>query len=131
MATAIITRRNEPVATLRVEVARNIWRRARGLMGRQRLAENSGMLFVYPWPRVVRIWMARVPMALDVLFIDRRGRVAQIAAELRPASVQWTCSSTAVSWVLELAAGVAERIGIAVGDRVAVHMDGAAWQPPA
>ncbi len=129
-ATATITRRSEPVATFRVEVARNIWRRARGLMGRQSLAENSGMLFVYPWPRVVRIWMTRVPMALDVLFIDQRGRVAQIVAGLTPSSVQWTSSGMAVSWVLELAAGVSEQIGIAVGDSVAVHMDGTAWQHP-
>lgn len=113
-----------PLAALRVEVAGNRWRRARGLMGRRGLGEDEGLLLAYPRPRVVRVWMAGVPMALDLLFIDAQGRVVRIARSLRPGSLRWTSSGTAVSGVLELVAGTAERTGIAVGDFVAVHRDG-------
>jgi uncharacterized membrane protein (UPF0127 family) len=118
-----ITRGGMSVARFHVELARNIWHRARGLMGRTALPADGGMLFVYPWPRVVRIWMARVPMALDVVFIDERQVVVKVVEALAPRSAHWACSVTPVSRVLELRAGRCARVGIAVGDRISMHAD--------
>lgn len=123
-ATVFITRRGEPVGVLRVELARNIWRRARGLMGRTELAEDAGMLFIYPWRRIVRIWMAGVPIPLDVLFIDEHDRVTRIVARLAPRSVHAISSGAPVRRVLEVGAGVAERLGIEVGDALRLRIDG-------
>jgi uncharacterized membrane protein (UPF0127 family) len=123
MATVVITRRGQGVATLHVEVARTIWRRARGLMGRTGLAADGGMLFAYPWRRKVRIWMAGVPIALDVLFIDDDGKVAKIVTDLLPRSVRGASSDVPVRQVLEIAAGASARAGIAVGDRLQVFLD--------
>ena len=97
-----------------------MWRRARGLMGRKSLAADGGMLFVYPWRRVVRIWMADTPIALDVIFVEPRGTIAKIAADRAPSSLRWTSSEIAVRWVVEVAAGTVARHGIEVGDRVEI-----------
>lgn len=122
-ATVAITRRGRGIVTLHVEVARTLWRRARGLMGRTGLAADGGMLFVYPWRRTVRIWMAGVPIPLDVLFIDDDGKVAKIVTDLAPRSVRGASSDRPVRRVLEVAAGVSARAGIAVGDRLEMRLD--------
>jgi uncharacterized membrane protein (UPF0127 family) len=123
-AKVLVTRRGEPVSALRVELARNVWRRARGLMGRTELAEDAGMLFLYPWRRIVRIWMAGVPIPLDVLFIDEHDRVTSIVAKLPPHSVQAISSGVPVQRVLEVGAGQAERLGIEIGDAIRFRIDG-------
>lgn len=122
-ATVVITRQGQTVATFGVELAQNPWRRARGLMGRTSLPKGGGMLFVYPWPRTVRIWMARVPIALDVLFVDEHDTVTKIATALVPRSLGIVGSDGPVKRVVEVAAGALTRAGIAVGDRVCQRMD--------
>lgn len=92
-------------------------------MGRTRLPENGGMLFVYPWPRKVCIWMARVPIALDVLFVDEHDTVTKIAAGLTPRSLRIVGSDAPVKRVFEVAAGALARAGIAVGDQLCLRMD--------
>jgi len=129
-ATVVITRRGQEVAVLHAEVARNIWRRARGLMGRNRLADDGGMLFVYPWRRTVRIWMAGVAMSLDVLFIDGGGKVVKIVTNLPPGSARSVSSGRSVRRVLEVAAGMSARAGIDVGDYVEMRPDDPNRRPP-
>jgi uncharacterized membrane protein (UPF0127 family) len=90
------------------------------LKGRKSLAADGGMLFVYPWQRVVRIWMADTPIPLDVMFVEPGGKIVKIAAGLAPSSLRWTSSEVAVRWVVEVAAGTAARHGIEVGDRVEI-----------
>jgi hypothetical protein len=117
-ATINVSRDDRPVAEMHVEVAASPWRRARGLMGRKSLAADGGMIFVLPWRRIARIWMAGTPIPLDVLFVEPGGTIMKIAPDREPHSLKWTSSETAVRWVLELAGGTAARLGIRVGDRV-------------
>lgn len=119
-ATVNFCRDGSVLASLDAEVAGNPWRRAHGLMGRRFLADAEGMLFVYPSPRVVRIWMAGMRLTIDVLFIDSAGRVAKVVPRLTPSARQLACSDEPVSQVLEGASGLADRLGIRVGDSVLV-----------
>lgn len=119
-ATVNFRRGSSHLASVDAEVAGNLWRRAHGLMGRRFLADGEGMLLVYPSPRVVRVWMAGMRLAIDVLFIDGAGRVVKIVPRLRPSATQLACSGGPVSQVLETAAGLADRLGIRVGDGVLV-----------
>lgn len=106
------------LASLSLELANTIPRRARGLMGRAALEGRDGMLFVYPWPRIVRIWMAGTHIPLDAMFVDRSGLIVKVVADLQPHCKKWVFSEKPVKWVLELAAGRAAKLGVAVGDRV-------------
>ena len=114
---AIETRAGE-VHTFTVELALTDEQRARGLMFREALAQDAGMLFLYDHEDFRSMWMKNTLIPLDMLFIDRRGRIARIAARTAPHSERAINSGRPVRAVLELAGGTAERLGIRVGDRV-------------
>jgi uncharacterized membrane protein (UPF0127 family) len=94
--------------------------RHRGLMFRHRLAPDRGMLFVYEDPRPVAMWMKNTHIALDIIFIRADGTVVGLAKQVQPESSELIESPEISLAVLEVAAGTADRIGLAVGDRV-VH----------
>ena len=59
----------------RVELAYTPEGRRLGLMGRQQLGRDEGMLFVFPREKVLEMWMLNVQIPLDVGFFDRNGRL--------------------------------------------------------
>lgn len=117
----VISRGLQPLASFTVEVADGLFSRAKGLMGRPALEGSDGMLFVYPWPRTARIWMARTLIPLDAVFVDRAGAVVKIAANLQPHAKTPVSSDGPVKWVLEIAAGSAASHGLAIGDRLEIE----------
>ena len=106
------------VACFRVEIADTHWSRARGLMHRDALGEDEGMLFVYEREQPVTFWMKNVAFPLDLLFIDRSGRIVRIVKEAEPGSTVPIVSSVAVNAVLEIRGGVSKRAQIKPGNKV-------------
>jgi uncharacterized protein len=95
-------------------------RQRQGLMFVEKLEPGTGMLFLYPGePRPLGMWMKNTLIPLDMLFISKDGRIARIARETRPHSLETISSLMPVSAVLEIGGGEAGRLGIEVGDRVA------------
>lgn len=101
-----------------VEVARTPTDRSRGLMFRQSLAPDAGMLFLYAQDQPVTMWMRNTPIPLDMLFIARDGRIVKIAERAVPMSETLIASDGNVAAVLELNGGTAGRLGVRPGDRV-------------
>jgi uncharacterized protein len=101
-----------------VEIADTDALRERGLMFRQRLPEDRGMLFDFGAPRPVSMWMKNTYISLDMLFIRADGSIAYIAENTVPKSLEVVGVSEPVLAVLELAAGSAKRLGLRSGDIV-------------
>jgi uncharacterized membrane protein (UPF0127 family) len=101
-----------------VEVARTPEEQARGLMERQSLAPDRGMLFPYQTPQPVAFWMKNTLIPLDMIFIAPGGRILRIEANTVPLSLEPVGSGDAVEAVLELAGGRSAELGIGAGDRV-------------
>ena len=101
-----------------VEVARTPQEQAQGLMHRQSLPPDRGMIFPYDPPRPVAFWMKNTLIPLDMIFIAPGGRIARIEANTVPLSLEPSASGEAVEAVLELAGGRSAELGIAAGDRV-------------
>ncbi len=101
-----------------VEVADDPAERAEGLMYRQSLADNAGMLFLYPQPQPVEFWMKNTPLSLDIVFVRADGTIARIAANTTPMSEDRIPSDEPVLAVLEVKAGIMQQLGIAAGDRL-------------
>ncbi len=101
-----------------VELALNEAQRVQGLQGRRRLAAGTGMLFDFQGTGPVMMWMKDTYVPLDMLFIDSRGRIVNIAEHTVPLSLTAIRSAGPVRAVLELNAGTAARLGIRPGDRV-------------
>lgn len=114
-----LTIATETGATLfTVEIADTEALRERGLMFRQRLPEDRGMLFDYGQPQPAAMWMKNTYIALDMVFIRGDGTVAYVAENTVPQSLDAIGVAEPVRGVLELAAGTARRIGLRAGDSV-------------
>ena len=93
-------------------------RRAQGLMHVTDLPENAGMLFVFSRPRQVSMWMKNTVISLDIVFIKANGTIAHVHQGAKPLSMQSIPSIYKVKWVLELKAGVAEKLSLRTGDKL-------------
>lgn len=101
-----------------VEMAVSPEQRRQGLMFREDLAEDRGMLFDFGSMERASMWMRNTYVPLDMLFIDADGRITQIATDTQPLSDAMIASREPVRAVLELRAGVTAKLGIEPGDRV-------------
>ena len=106
------------VHAIQVEIARTAEERRVGLMHRAELAPDRGMLFDFGATRQVTMWMKNTLISLDMFFADEEGRIVTIAARTTQLSEKRICSGEPVRYVLEMIGGSAERLGIAVGDRL-------------
>ncbi len=111
-----------------VEVADTGAERARGLMYRETLAADAGMLFDFERPRRVSMWMKNTLIPLDMLFIDDAGKVVEIAANTVPHDLTAIGPDAPVRAVLELNGGASAVHGIEAGDRVCHAMFGDAGE---
>ena len=101
-----------------VEVAHTPAQRSKGLMHRADLAEDTGMLFLFPRDTRVMMWMKDTLIPLDMIFINRRGRVVDIAHDTEPLSLEIITPTQPARAVLEVRAGTARRLGLRTNDRV-------------
>jgi uncharacterized membrane protein (UPF0127 family) len=103
-----------------VEVVDTDQTRAQGLMWRQSLAPDAGMLFDFQASRPVSFWMRNTLIPLDLLFIRQDGTIANIHVSAKPLDETSLPSDGPVGFVLEIPGGRSVELGIVAGDKV-VH----------
>lgn len=101
-----------------VELADDAASRRRGLMFRESMPLDHGMLFDFERERQQSFWMKNTPLSLDIIFIDRRGIIVHIHHRAVPYDETPIPSGKPASAVLEINGGVARLIGIKEGDQV-------------
>ena len=101
-----------------VEVARTAEEQAQGLMNRQSLGPDRGMIFPMDPPRDASFWMKNTLIPLDLIFVRADGTIARIEENAVPLSLEPIMSMEPVAAVLELAGGRSAELGIRAGDRV-------------
>jgi uncharacterized membrane protein (UPF0127 family) len=109
--------------TVRAEVLTRPQDMARGMMFRDSLAPGRGMLFIHEKPEKYGYWMYQTKVALDIIWMDRQGRIVEISENTPPcpgkASTCPTYGGTvASSIVLELPAGYGSKHGVRVGETI-------------
>lgn len=102
-----------------VEVARTADEQTMGLMNRQSLAPDRGMIFPYDPARPASFWMKNTLIPLDLIFVRPDGTIGSIAANAVPLSLDPIPSGEPVAAVLEIAGGRSSELGIGPGDKVA------------
>ncbi len=113
-----------------VEWALTPEQRARGLMERETLADNAGMLFDFGESRMVTMWMANTPLSLDMVFIDEAGLVVRVAENTTPFSEAIVGSGKPVRYALEIRGGRAAELGLTSGARLLLPLDLPAAKTP-
>ena len=101
-----------------VEIADDDAERARGLMFRDDLPRDEGMLFLWEQAAPRAFWMKNTPLSLDMLFIGPDGRLCGLVERAEPFSEVSRRSGCAAQAVLEIHGGLAARYGIEVGARL-------------
>lgn len=97
--------------------------RERGLGGVQKLNADQGMLFVFPTEGAHSFWMQDTLMPLDIIWINDEWRIVHIERAVSPDSYPQTfVSETPAQYVLELAGGTTDALGVYVGDAIAVDL---------
>ena len=101
-----------------VELALTDRQRSRGLMFREQMDTDAGMLFRFDRTQPVVMWMRNTLIPLDMIFIREDGTVADIHRNAVPLSEAMIRSSEPVRYVLEVNAGLADFMRLESGDRV-------------
>jgi len=115
---AVISTREGRELAVKVEVADTPAKRALGLQYRRKLAEDRGMLFLFPTEGIQSFWMKDTPLSLDLIFIGSHGRIVGIIHRAVPFSTASLSVPAPSQFVLEITGGLCRRHGIEVGDPV-------------
>lgn len=99
------------------EVAADDETRSRGLMFRQRLAPDHGMLFVFPEAMQACFWMKNTPLPLSIAFIDSRGTIINLS-DMQPQSLDSHCPLAPALYALEMEQGWFARNGVRPGAQI-------------
>ena len=116
--TSLCVTSNGKVHAFTVEIARTSPQQARGLMFRNELADDKGMIFPFDETRMASFWMKNTFIPLDIIFVRTDGKIQNIAANTTPYSTDPVESTAPVAAVLELRGGLAAELGIKAGDTV-------------
>lgn len=108
----------DAVHEFQVELADEEDERSLGLMHREELGRDRGMLFTYDRPQQAGVWMKNTLISLDMLFVASDGTVVSIAKNAVPGSLRTIQSGFPVKAFLEINGGQADELGIKPGDVV-------------
>lgn len=107
-----------------VEVADTVESRTAGLSGREALADNAGMLFVFPREEVATFWMKEMRFSLDLIWISADRRIVAITRDAPPQAgvpderLTLYFPPSPVQFVLEVRGGTATKYGLREGQTV-------------
>jgi len=110
----------------KVEIAETSEEQALGLMFRDSMPADQGMLFIFPNEAPRSFWMKNTRIPLDIMYFDKDLKMVSISADTPPCRVN-RCpsypSKAPAKYVLELNAGTVSELGVGVGDRLTVDLD--------
>jgi hypothetical protein len=108
---------NIGIHIVQAEVAATPAQREQGLMFRQRLGPNEGMVFLFDEPSTVCMWMKNTLLPLSVAFVDDQGKILNIE-DMKPQTTDSHCGKGKASYALEMNQGWFQRKGIKPGAEI-------------
>lgn len=112
--------------TFTVELAESADKQALGLMFRESMPDDRGMLFLFPRESNRSFWMKNTRIPLDIFYFDKNLALVNVSENTPPCRTQ-RCpgypSAGPAMYVLELNAGKAAQLGVKTGDKLELHLD--------
>jgi len=106
------------ISTIEIEVADDDAEREQGLMYRDTMAEDEGMLFLMETEEPQNFWMKNTIISLDIIYADAEKRIVSISKNCKPYSLDQIPSAKPAQYVVEVIAGYTSKYGIKVGDMI-------------
>jgi len=104
---------------LDIEVARTPKEHEIGLMKRDSMPENHGMIFVFEEEKPLQFWMKDTRIPLDIMYLDAKGKVVSVA-QMQPYDLTGISSEVDAEYAIELNAGMIKKLGIKSGDVIEI-----------
>src|SRR5690606_31682753 len=114
---------NQVQTTIDIEVARYAREIEQGLMHRQKMDENKGMLFIFPDEQPRGFWMKNTFIPLDIIYVDADKTIVSIQKNTTPLSEESLPSDGAAQYVVEVNAGFCDAHSLTPGDRIDFFLD--------
>lgn len=114
----LIIQTNQGQVTYQVEIADTPYLKSKGLMNRKSMPQNNGMLFIFEKPQMISMWMKNTYIPLDMLFLDKSGKIIWIYENAKPLDETIISSQFPSSFVIELNAGQVREKNIQPGNQV-------------
>jgi|LSQX01.2.fsa_nt_gb uncharacterized membrane protein (UPF0127 family) len=115
---SITSESDAPKASYEVEIATTSKAAIQGLMYRESMAENQGMLFDPEGASDTAFWMKNTYIPLDIIFIDINKRISYIVENTVPFSEELIEAPAIYRYVLELNAGQTKKKELTIGDKI-------------
>ncbi|AWX43565.1 hypothetical protein HME9304_00556 [Flagellimonas maritima] len=111
------------LTTLDIEIAESEYETQTGLMYRNSMKDNQGMLFIFPDVAVHSFYMKNTEFALDIIYIDEDLKIASFQKNAQPFNETGLSSKVPVKYVLEVNAGLSDEWGLEIDDTVSFIKD--------
>lgn len=108
---------------IEIEIMDTPEKRALGLMYRQRLSEEQGMLFIFDEPREVSFWMKNVQFSIDMIFVNENNTIIHIEKSVPPCykePCQKYPSQNKVKYVIEVISGFSDKYNLTNGQSIEI-----------
>jgi uncharacterized membrane protein (UPF0127 family) len=109
---------NRKKLDIMVDIAENEYQQGRGLMFREDMPENQGMLFTYEDELQRFFWMKNTKVSLDIIFVDATYKIVKIHKDALPLSENIYPSGVPAQFVVEVRSGFCDRYQLEVGNRI-------------
>jgi uncharacterized membrane protein (UPF0127 family) len=109
---------NEVITAIDIEIADDDAELQQGMMYRDTMAANTGMLFLMGTEELQAFWMKNTIVPLDILFVGSDRRIVSISRNCKPFSLEQIPSGKPALFVVEVNGGYAEKHGIKIGDYI-------------
>lgn len=114
----LIKATGDTIQKLDIEFARDEYERETGLMHREQMEANQGMLFIFEEEAQRGFFMKNTLIPLDLIYIDSKQKIVSFAENAQPLDETTLPSQVPAQYVLEINAGLSEEWGLDIGDSV-------------
>ncbi len=104
-----------------IEIAETEYETQTGLMYRKSMEQEQAMLFIFPEVEVHSFYMKNTEFPLDIIYIDENSKIVSFQKNAQPFDETGLSSQVPVKYVLEINAGLSDKIGLKVGDSIAFN----------
>lgn len=106
-------------ASFDIEIAETEYETQTGLMYRQSMKKDRGMLFIFPDVAMHSFYMKNTEFPLDIIYIDENQKIVSFQKNAKPYDESSLPSNVPAKYVLEINAGLSDQMGLQVGDSIA------------
>lgn len=109
--------------SLEIEFAETEYETATGLMYRDSMREDRGMLFIFGAEQVHSFYMKNTEFSLDIIYINKDQKIASIVKNAKPFAEDGLSSEIPVQYVLEVNGGMSDKWNVKEGDSISWQKD--------